>query len=80
MMALYSGSQLDKAGQRRAYLGQRGYLSTEEQLAEDMPAFDSPPDCIINLWHGSKSKVIAFTQNTCKQAASLVCISNFLKA
>lgn len=50
-MALYYSTQLDKAGQRCTYLWQQGYLLTEEELAEDMPAFYSLLDCIINLWY-----------------------------
>lgn len=79
-MALYYSTQLDKAGQRCTYLWQQGYLLTEEELAEDMPAFYSLLDCIINLWHYRKLKVTAFMQNTFKQAAPLVFISDFLKA
>jgi len=67
---LYYSTQLDKAGQRRAYLLQQGYLSVGEKLAEDMPAFYLLLDCIINLWHYPKLKGTAFMRNTFKQAAS----------
>lgn len=79
MMALYYSTQLDKAGQRCIDQWQQRYLSTDKKLAEDVSILFAS-----RLHYQSlalpKLKSHCIMQNTFKQAASLVFISNFLKA